>query len=86
MLLCANCLAVARDASNAPGHLALHIIDTRRSKLPRAATVTTSLFRCSHCSTIWRYREAKDNGPQGWSQVVSEEPGQGNALRDNASL
>ncbi|TPQ35384.1 hypothetical protein C2U69_21085 [Cupriavidus pinatubonensis] len=75
MLLCANCLAVARDASKASGHLALHIIDTRRSKLPRAATVTISTFRCSDCGVIWRYREAKDSGPQGWSQVLSEEAG-----------
>jgi len=86
MLLCANCLAVARDASNAPGHLALHIIDTRRSKLPRSATVTISTFRCSDCGATWRYREAKDNGPQGWSQVLSEETGEGSASGNNASL
>ena len=83
MLLCANCLAVARDASNAPGHLGLHIIDTRRSKIPRSATVTISTFRCSDCDAIWRYREAKDSGPQGWSRVLGEETGEG-AL--NASL
>jgi hypothetical protein len=77
MFLCANCLAVASDASGASGHLGLRIIDTRRSKMPRSVTVTISTFRCSDCSAIWCYREAKDSGPQGWSLVPGEKTGDG---------
>lgn len=77
MLLCATCLAVLRDASGAPGHLSLRIIDTRRSKIPRSVTVTISTFRCSDCGAIWRYREAKDSGPQGWALVPSDETNDG---------
>ena len=72
MLLCTNCLAVARDTSGAPGHPGLRIIDTRRSRIPRSVTVTISTFRCAECGAIWRYREAKDNGAQGWALVPDE--------------
>lgn len=64
-----NCLAVIPDTAGTPGHPALRIIDTQRRKIPRAATVTVSTFRCTDCGTVWRYRDAKDDGPQGWAIV-----------------
>ncbi|TPQ43102.1 hypothetical protein C2U69_04005 [Cupriavidus pinatubonensis] len=72
-----NLVAASRDASGAPGHLALRIIDTRRSKIPRSVTVTISTFRRSGRGEIWRCREAKNSGPQGWSLVMSEEASDG---------
>lgn len=67
MSLCANCLTLTRDTSGAPGHAALRIVDTQRRKIPRSVTVTISTFRCTDCGAVWRYREAKDDGQQGWS-------------------
>lgn len=64
---CANCLTLTRDTAGAPGHIALHIVDTQRRRTPRSVTVTISTFRCSVCASMWRYREAKDDGQQGWS-------------------
>lgn len=75
MQLCENCLSVTRDTSGAPGHPGLRIVDTRRSRIPGSVTVTISTFRCQECGAIWRYREAKDNGPKGWALVPDEGTG-----------
>lgn len=72
MPLCDNCLALTRDTPGTPGHLALRIVDTQRRRIPQSVTVTISTFRCSDCGTMWRYREAKDDGPQGWSTLPTE--------------
>ena len=72
MSLCVNCLALMRDTSQAPSHLALRIVDTQRRKTPRSVSVTISTFRCSDCGAMWRYREAKDDGPQGWSLMQTD--------------
>lgn len=72
MSLCANCLSLTRDTAGAPGHVALRIVDTQRHRIPRSVTVTLSSFRCADCGAIWRYREAKDDGQQGWSLLETE--------------
>lgn len=72
MSLCANCLTLTRDTSGGPGHLALRIVDTQRRRIPGTVTVTMSTFRCSDCGAIWSFREAKDNGQQGWSLVATD--------------
>ncbi len=77
MSLCANCLALTPDTPGVAGHLALRIVDTQRRKIPRSVTVTLSTFRCSDCGALWRYREAKDEGPQGWALVATEVASEG---------
>lgn len=77
MSLCANCLLLTRDTSGVPGHVALRIVDTQRRRIPRSVTVTISTFRCSDCGAIWRYREAKDDGQQGWSLLAPESASKG---------
>jgi len=77
MSLCANCLSLTRDTSGTPGHLALRIVDTQRRRIPGSVTVTISTFRCSDCGAIWRYREAKDGGQQGWSILATEAANEG---------
>jgi len=72
MSLCANCLTLTRGTSGAPGHLALRIVDTQRRRTPQSVTVTLSTFRCSDCGAMWHYREAKNEGPQGWSLLPTE--------------
>jgi len=77
MSLCVNCLTLMRDTSHAPSHLALRIVDTQRRRIPQSVSVTISTFRCSDCGTMWRYREAKDDGPQGWSLMETDSAHEG---------
>lgn len=77
MSLCATCLILTRDTPRAPGHVALRIVETQRRRIPRSVTVTISTFRCSDCGAIWRYREAKDDGQQGWSLLTTESASEG---------